>query len=113
MFQGILVASTTVSRKEGNLPTGNASVPSRCGSLRPFVYADVRCIDDVIAIEGPPPFVVNAISSAIVGDGALSDHMAVVAAVNITWKSTLPVNACAAKCTCRGNRCYTKKRRLQ
>ena len=26
----------------------------RCGSLRPFIHADVRCIDDVIAIEGRP-----------------------------------------------------------
>ena len=25
---------------------------SRCGSLRPSIYADVGCIDDVIAIEG-------------------------------------------------------------
>ena len=25
---------------------------SRCGSLRPSIYANVRCIDDVIAIEG-------------------------------------------------------------
>ena len=30
----------------------NPSVTSRCGSLRPFIYADVRYIDDVIAIEG-------------------------------------------------------------
>ena len=31
---------------------GDPSVTSRCGSLRPSIYADVRYIDDVIAIEG-------------------------------------------------------------
>ena len=40
-------------------PHLNPSVTSRCVSLRPSMYADVRCIDDVIAIEGP---VVNGIS---------------------------------------------------
>ena len=30
----------------------NPSVTPRCGSLRPSIHADVRCIDDVIAIEG-------------------------------------------------------------
>ena len=36
------------------LPGGrrNPSVTSRCGSLRPSIHADVRYIDDVIAIEG-------------------------------------------------------------
>ena len=36
--------------------TRNPSVTSRCGTLRPSIYADVRCIDDVIAIEGQTLF---------------------------------------------------------
>ena len=34
----------------------NPSATSRFGSLRPPVYADVRCVDDVIAIEGLSSF---------------------------------------------------------
>ena len=35
----------------------------RCGSLRPSIHADVRCIDDVIAIEGRAISVAEVISA--------------------------------------------------
>ena len=44
---------TAASRKRETLPTENLlEVTDGCGSLRPSMYADVRHIDDVIAIEG-------------------------------------------------------------
>ena len=43
-------------------PHLNPSVTSRCVSLRPSMYADVRCIDDVIAIEGHIGFAANLLS---------------------------------------------------
>ena len=50
-----LVASESrpVGKRETFLPRScSRTLTSRCGSLQPSIYADVRYIDDVIAIEG-------------------------------------------------------------